>query len=255
MDEMNMQEVEDKIVSWLREQVNNAKLNGLIVGLSGGIDSSIVAALCKKAFPDNCIGLIMPCGSISQDAEHAKMLAEKFNIPFKQVDLGKTFEILSTGLKNTATEFGGEEKLATANIKPRLRMIGLYYFANKLGYLVVGTDNKTESLLGYFTKFGDGGVDLLPLSCLYKKDIRALARHLGVPSEIIEKPPSAGLWDGQTDEGEMGLSYDDADAILEKIEKGDTQGVDPAKLEKVRKMIKVSEHKRHIAPMCKLGGN
>ncbi len=251
---MNMHKTENQIVNWLQEQAKAANAKGLIVGLSGGVDSSVVASLCRKAAPENCLGLVMPCGSPSQDAEHAKMLAEKIGIPFKTVDLGKAFEALLTDLKSNSSDLQGKEKLAVANIKPRLRMATLYYFANKLNYLVVGTDNKTESMLGYFTKFGDGGVDLLPISCLYKKDVRALARHLGVPSEIIEKPPSAGLWHGQTDEGEMGLSYEEADSILGKIEKGETQGIEPEKLEKVKKMIKVSEHKRNLAPVCEIGG-
>jgi NAD+ synthase len=254
MHEMNLQETEDTIVAWLREQAKNAGAKGLIVGLSGGVDSSVVASLCKKAMPGQCFGLIMPCGSISQDAEHAKMIAEKIKMPYKTIDLGPGFEVLSTDLKSKSSDLQGNEKLAIANIKPRLRMTALYYFANKLNYLVVGTDNKTESMLGYFTKFGDGGVDLLPISCLYKKDVRALARHLGVPGKIIEKPPSAGLWQGQTDEGEMGLSYEDADSILEKIEQGNTAGADPEKLQKVQAMIKASEHKRNTAPVCSLGG-
>jgi NAD+ synthase len=128
-------------------------------------------------------------------------------------------------------------------------MATLYYFANKLSYMVVGTGNKTELMVGYFTKYGDGGVDILPLGHLYKRQVRALAAELGVPDPIITKPPSAGLWSGQTDEQEMGITYEELDATLEAIESGETENVSPGVLEKVTGMIARSAHKRTLAPI------
>jgi NAD+ synthase len=138
--------------------------------------------------------------------------------------------------------------MARANLKPRLRMMTLYYFANSRGYLVAGTDNKTESFTGYFTKYGDGGVDILPISHLLKRQVRAMARALGVPEEIITKPPSAGLWEGQTDEGEMGITYEELDTIIAGIESGHTESLDPALVEKAKRMHASSEHKRRLPP-------
>jgi NAD+ synthase len=148
--------------------------------------------------------------------------------------------------------FPKARKLVQANLKPRLRMITLYYFANKLNYLVCGTGNKTELSVGYFTKYGDGGVDLLPIGDLLKRQVRQLARELKVPEYIITKAPTAGLWPGQTDEGEMGITYPELDDILERIEKKRRQVIAKKKLEKVKKMIKCSEHKRVGPNICQM---
>jgi len=243
----------DKIVNWIREKVDDANAKGVIVGLSGGVDSSCVAALCKKAFPNNTLGLIMPCLSNPLDRKHAEVIAKKFDIPYKVINLEESF---TTILKSLIGEKYDKEKhtgVPVANIKPRLRMITLYYFANKLNYLVVGTDNKSEEMVGYFTKYGDGGVDILPIVDLYKKDVRELAKHLEIPDKIINKKPSAGLWHGQTDEDEIGISYDELDEILNRLEKGkDLSNIEPKKVEKVRKMIVMSEHKRKMPYGCKL---
>lgn len=250
---MDMQAVEDKIVSWLRKQAKDAWCKGAVVGLSGGIDSACVAALCKKAFPDDVQGVIMPCMSNPEDRKHAELLAKKFEIPVAVVDLETAFKDMVKSLTGESYNPAEHKGLVIANIKPRLRMTVLYYYASKLNYLVMGTDNKSEEMIGYFTKYGDGGVDLLPIVDLYKRDIRKLAEHLGVPREIITKKPSAGLWSGQTDEGEMGLSYDELDDILEAIELGkDLSKKDPLKVEKVKKMMKISDHKRKMPPGCEL---
>ena len=243
----------EKIKDWIQEKVKEANAKGVIVGLSGGIDSSCIAALCKKAFPNNTLGVIMPCISNSDDMKYAKMVAEKFNIPTKIIDLEGSFRVLFSSLENEPFMKESHGGISVANMKPRLRMVTLYYFANKLNYLVVGTDNKTEELLGYFTKYGDGGVDILPIVNLYKKDVRELAGHLGIPQEIITKKPSAGLWEGQTDEDEIGMSYDEMDKILEKIEKNeDLSNIDEEKLKKIKDMIRISEHKRNMPSGCEL---
>lgn len=203
-----------KLISWLKQQVKQAKAKGVVFGLSGGIDSSVVAALCKKAFPKNHLALILPCFSLQQDLDDANLVVEKFKLKAQVVDLSSVFlkfcDILKADPKS--------KELSAVNIKPRLRMITLYHFANKLNYLVVGTGNKSELTMGYFTKYGDGGVDLLPLGDFTKTEVREVAKLLGIPERIINKPPSAGLWEGQTDESEMGITYEQLDKIINYIE-------------------------------------
>ena len=141
-------------------------------------------------------------------------------------------------------------KLAAANLKPRLRMLVLYYFANKLNYLVCGTGNKSEIKMGYFTKFGDGATDILPIGDLTKTEVRILARELGIPSQVIAKPPTAGLWAGQTDESEMGITYPELDDILGRLEKKKKHILSNEKVNKVKVMIERSEHKRQGPRIC-----
>jgi NAD+ synthase len=136
-------------------------------------------------------------------------------------------------------------RLALANLKPRLRMTTLYHVANRLNYLVAGTGNRSEISIGYYTKYGDGGVDLLPLGSLVKSEVRALARDLGVPTRIVDKPPSAGLWLGQTDEGEMGFTY----AELEEYLRGGPDSLVPATVMKIERLVRASEHKRQMPPV------
>ncbi|MBN2053208.1 NAD+ synthase [Candidatus Woesearchaeota archaeon] len=249
---MDAQEMEKQIVAWIKKQVQDAGCKGVIFGMSGGIDSAVVGALCKKAFPDNVMALYLPCFSNPTDVEHAKLATKAFNIPAKEIELSPVFSAFYKALEGK--EYDKKEKsMAIANLKPRLRMCSLYYYANKLNYMVVGTGNKSEATVGYFTKYGDGGVDLLPIADLLKKDVRKLAKHLRVPQPIIDKAPTAGLWDGQTDEGEMGLSYEELDSIIELMEKKKPfKGIAPEKVDKVKRMNAISEHKRRTAPICKL---
>ncbi|MFH1826357.1 MAG: NAD(+) synthase [bacterium] len=241
----------DKIVEWLKKQVKDAGVGGLIFGLSGGVDSAVVAALAKKAFPANVQALIMPCFSNPEDQVHAELAAKKFGIPVKLIDLGASFSMLYHQLEGKAYD-GQKMDLAIANLKPRLRMMTLYYHANKLNYLVVGTGNKSEAVMGYCTKYGDAGVDLLPLGNLLKTQVRDLAKELGVPPEIITKPPSAGLWLGQTDEGEMGISYADLDKVIQGIASNNLAGLDKKLVDLVSKKMKVTEHKRSLPPSFSL---
>ena len=239
-------ELAEQISAWIAERVREAKAEGIVLGLSGGVDSSLTAALAKKALGDKVLGLLMPCHSDPTDLEHARLVADKFGIETEYVDLGPVFDSLVASLP------GGSD-LAVANLKPRLRMATLYYFANSRNYLVAGTGNKSELSVGYFTKYGDGGADLLPLGDLLKSPVREMARELDVPAEILGKPPSGGLWPGQTDEGEMGITYDELDRIIKALEKGDTRGCDEATLERVKAMMTASEHKRLPIPICRIG--
>jgi NAD+ synthase len=207
------EETAGKLVFWVRQQAAAAGCGGAVFGMSGGIDSSVVAVLCKRAFPDDCLGVIMPCHSNPLDAEHATAVADKFSITTRVVPLDGANDALLHVLQDDGEPPEGTRS-ANANARVRLRMVTLYYLANRLGYLVVGTSNRSELATGYFTKYGDGGVDIEPLGNLVKRQVRELAAYLGVPQEIIDKPPTAGLWPGQTDEAELGITYDQLDDFL-----------------------------------------
>jgi len=231
-----------QIAQWMAERVRAAGARGIVVGLSGGVDSSVVAVLAQRAVGENVLGVLMPCHSQPVDGEYARLLADAFHIQTITVDLGPAYDALIAALPP------GSE-LAQANLKPRLRMATLYFLANARNYLVAGTGNKSELMVGYFTKWGDGGCDLLPLGGLYKTHVWDLACELGIPEEIISRPPTAGLWPGQTDEGEMGITYAELDATLAAIERGDTSSCDPATLSKVQTMVERSAHKRALPPV------
>ena len=236
----------DRIVTWLREYAAKAGARGYVVGLSGGIDSACTAVLCRRAMGSNVLGVLMPCHSSTQDAELAHLLAETFDIATVAVALEPAYGALVNALP------AGLSGLAQANIKPRLRMATLYALAQTHGYLVAGTGNKSELAIGYFTKYGDGGVDLEPLGDLYKTQVRLLAKELGIPQVLIDRPPTAGLWEGQTDEGELGITYEALDTTLAAIESGETDHLEPSQLARVQKLIADSAHKRSMPPSCPL---
>lgn len=240
-----MQQLAEKLVSWLREQVSRAGARGVVVGMSGGVDSSVVAVLGKSAFPDSTLGLLLPCYSSQSDIDHAYAVAHKFQIPTRLISLDSVFDALLRLLPSD--EFDPEaRKIAEANLKPRIRMATLYYFANQMHYLVLGGGNKCEIGIGYSTKYGDAGVDLLPLGDLVKSQVRGLARYLGVPGEIIDKPPSAGLWEGQTDEQEMGLTYGQLDAYFAGGE------VSEEARKRIEEKVTRSAHKRIMPPIPRI---
>jgi NAD+ synthase len=215
-----------------------------VFGLSGGVDSATAAALAVRAVrAENTLGVLMPCHSQPEDAALGQLVADTFSIPTLTVNLTTVNDALVGELPPSG------HHLAAANIRPRLRMIALYYLAQSNNYLVLGSGNKTELMVGYFTKWGDGGVDLLPLGDLSKTEVWEMARELGVPQQVVDRAPSAGLWPGQTDEGEMGITYGELDRVLAAIEAGDTAGIDPAMLKKVRDMIACSAHKRAMPPI------
>lgn len=206
--ERNYPSLIQRLQDWIRERVQEAGCEGVVLGLSGGIDSSVCAALCQGALSREVLGLILPCHSHPSDAAHAQQVATLLGLEYRILDLGPVYDHFLSILQ------GEEGKMAAANLKPRLRMTTLYYYANQWNYLVVGTDNRSELFLGYFTKYGDGGVDITPLGSLVKGEVYELARYLKIPEEIIQKPPSAGLWAGQEDETEMGLTYEEVDSYI-----------------------------------------
>ena len=224
--------VQKKIISWIKKIVKDSKAKGIVVGVSGGIDSAVVATLCRKALgKEKVLALILPCHSHKDDVVHARLLIRWLGIPHKCAELTKTYSTLLKVLPKG-------NKLAKANLKPRLRMMTLYFFANSLNYLVAGTGNKSELMIGYFTKYGDGGVDILPIGKLLKCQVYQLAKELGIPDEIILKAPTAGLWPGQTDEGEMGITYKKLDNILQKCKSPRT-----IRNKKIKKMALRAQHK------------
>jgi NAD+ synthase len=247
----------DSIVEWLRQRLNQSGGRGFVFGLSGGIDSAVVARLCQAAAPANVVGVLMPCHSDPQDEADAQLVADHFRFPTIRVDLAPSYDGLTTALRDgilslPAGQFPGaaettedlKARLPLANVKPRLRMTALYFVANTLNYMVAGTGNLSELSIGYFTKYGDGGVDLLPIGDLLKSEVRAAARELGVPESVIDKPPSAGLWLGQTDEAEMGFTY----AELENYLTNGAERVSPALAMRIERLMRTSEHKRAMAP-------
>lgn len=237
----------DYLSGWLKNQVQEAGAAGLAVGLSGGIDSAVVAGLAVQAVgPEAVLGLILPCHSLPQDEEDAQSVARHFGVRVVRVDLGPLAAQFVAALESSGAGPDGRDalgsRLARANLKPRLRMMSLYYFANQRNLLVAGTGNRSELTVGYFTKYGDGGVDLLPLGNLVKAEVRALARQLGVPERVIQRAPSAGLWEAQTDEAELGLRYADLDRYLL------TGEAPPELAARVALLAERSAHKRRLPP-------
>jgi len=239
---VNQEQLAEKLVSWIKDKVQAAGSSGVVLGMSGGIDSSVLAVLCQRAFPKNTLGVIMPCHSDPRDMEHARLIADLFSVPTETVVLDNVFDSLLGVLPDDGSATAGRR--AEANLKARLRMLVLYYFANRLGYMVAGSSNRSEISVGYFTKYGDGGVDIMPIGNLVKREVRELAEFLEIPRPIIDKPPSAGLWPGQTDESEMGFTYEELDRYLL------TGKASPHLKERVDFMIATGRHKRQPPPIA-----
>jgi NAD+ synthase len=245
-----------ELAEWIRDRVRAAAARGVAVGLSGGVDSAVVARLAQMGVPDRVVGVLMPCHSDPRDESDARLVADHFALPTIRLDLAPAYDRLVADLKSSAGRLPGAQDAAAAgaadirarvplaNVKPRLRMASLYYFANALNYLVAGTGNRSEVTIGYFTKYGDGGVDLLPIGHLLKSEVRTLARSLDVPASIIDKPPSAGLWLGQIDEEEMGFTYADLENYLTE----GPEAVSPALAMRIERLVRASDHKRALPP-------
>lgn len=229
--------LEEKIALWIREEVEKARAEGVVMGLSGGVDSAVAAVLAKKAVGKNFLSLILPCHSDNEDLQDAWAVVNKFRLKALLYDL--------TGVYDEFVRlFPESDTMSSANLKARLRMCTLYLHANQHNYLVCGTGNKSELLTGYFTKYGDGGVDLLPLGDLLKTEVRALAKKLRIPAKIITKPPTAGLWAGQTDEKELGISYEELDRNISLIENKKSVMRLHENAKKVMDMMNRTAHKR-----------
>jgi len=239
------------ITKFIRDQVEAAGAEGAVLGISGGLDSATVAFLAARALgKDRVFALLLPEVGMTPEAEveDAREVASILKIDAKEIDISQVLRSYFAFLPAEAAP-----AVVNGNLKARVRMTILYWHANLLERLVLGTGNKTEIMLGYSTKFGDAAADIFPIAGLYKDEVRDLAKRLGVPDRIIEKAPTAGLWPGQTDEEELGITYDDANAILRGLEEGRSRNNLAAefgreKLAIVEGRIAAGRHKRELPP-------
>lgn len=239
---MNCRAVVERISNFIREVVEASQSNGVVLGLSGGVDSAVVAFLCVKALgKERVLANIMPEKGVTseEDVRDALQIAKMLEIEYNVIEISPFVRLFLETL--------GGDKNAVINLKPRIRMAINYFFANKLRRLVVGTGNKSEIMIGYFTKYGDGAVDLQPIGDLYKTEVFEVAKFLGVPENVIKKKPTAGLYVGQTDEEEIGMSYAELDEILKSIENGIIR--EDEKFKRVLNLMRASEHKRNLPPI------
>jgi NAD+ synthase len=255
---LNWEEVKTKITRFIRDYVEKSKAKGIVLGLSGGVDSSTAAALSAMAIGGNkVLGLMLPERETynPKDVKHAELVAEKFGIKTEKIDITPALE----ALEKTIPVFDPEDKLCKGNLKARIRVLYLYYYANKLNLIVCGSSDKSETMIGYFTKWGDVAADISPLMDLYKTQVRKLAKHIGVPDVIVEKPPSPMLWPGQTAEEEIGIKYETLDLILYGLEHfmkteeiADQLGLQKDLVEKVKRRWQIMEHKRRMPLTTKI---
>lgn len=252
--EAELETVHDHLVDFIRDQTAAAGMETAVIGLSGGIDSTTTAHLAVEALgADNVHGLVMP-GAVSRESNmgDAELVAEMLEIPFDVVEINPLVDAFLGAFPETEAD-----RMAVGNLRARTRAVLNYLVANHEGSMVLGTGNRTEALVGYFTKYGDGAVDCNPLGNLYKQHVRQVAAHVGVPEELVDKTPTAGLWSGQTDEEELGIDYDTLDAILALSVDGPLSpaatvrlldGVDETTVERVHGMYERSAHKRAAPP-------
>ncbi len=236
------------LTGFIRSTVQKIGCKGVVVGLSGGVDSATVTKLCVDALgPEKVLNVFMPSRvTPAEDYKTTSELSSIWGTEYRVVDVQPAVDALAAVLLS-----GRETPLERGNISARCRMIVLYNLAKKRDYIVMGTSNQSELMMGYFTKFGDGACDVTPLANMYKTEVRQIARIIGVPEPIIAKPPSAGLWEGQTDESEMGITYENLDGILYDMEQDRTDpqiaadtGLPLSEIERIRKQVVSMEHKR-----------
>ncbi|UPW01374.1 NAD+ synthase [Halorussus gelatinilyticus] len=254
LSESELEARRDHLVGFIRETAEAAGTDQAVLGLSGGIDSTLTAYLAVEALGEaNLRGLVMP-GEVSREdnMSDAEWVAQELGIPY---DVFEINPIVNEFL-DTYSE-AEDDRLAVGNARARTRAVLNYLVANHEGSLVLGTGNRSEALVGYFTKYGDGAVDCHPLGNLYKQQVRQLAAHVGVPEELVEKPATAGLWAGQTDEEELGIGYDALDAILALHVDGplsvaatarELDDVTEEQVRTIRGMVERSQHKRRVPP-------
>ncbi len=257
---MNTPKVAKHIIQWLKDYAINAKVNGFVVGVSGGIDSAVTSTLCAETgLPTLCVELPIhqAASQVNRANEHIKQLKERFsNVKEVEVDLTSTFEIFKTVVPEV--ESSSKTDLALANTRARLRMTTLYYFAGLHGLLVAGTGNKVEDFgVGFYTKYGDGGVDLSPIADLVKSEVFALGEYLNVPNSIQKAQPTDGLFgDSRTDEDQIGASYDELEWAMKMQDLGKSNNNFSGRELEVYKIYtrlnKINQHKMVAIPVCKI---
>lgn len=257
---MNTPKVVEHIINWLKDYATNAKVNGFVVGISGGIDSAVTSTLCAKTgLPTLCVELPIhqAKNQVSRALDHIDWLNNNFdNVSMKQINLTPVFD----SLVNSLPPVESEEKrfMALANTRARLRMTSLYYFAGLHGLLVAGTGNKVEDFgVGFYTKYGDGGVDLSPIADLVKSEVYEIAKYLGINNDIIVAPPTDGLWgDDRTDEDQIGASYDELEWAMEMQDTGKTENDFSGRELEVYKIYtrlnRINQHKMIPIPICEI---
>jgi NAD+ synthase len=237
----------------MRQQMTAAGAHGFVVGLSGGLDSAVVVRLAQLAAPSAVVAALLPCHSDPVDESDAAAVASHFSLTTVRIELSSVYDQLTAGAQTAIKAIpaaarkspASADRRPIANIKPRLRMTALYFLANSFNYLVAGTSSRAAIAAGHFTKYGDGGVDILPLGRLLKREVRSLARDLAVPAQIVARVPSAGLWVGQNDEEELGFSYNELDRYLDE----GPESVAPATALKIERLIRSAEHKSQLPPI------
>jgi NAD+ synthase len=243
----------EHIVTFIQDVVDDAGAEGAVIGLSGGIDSTLTATLAVEALGADAVrGLVMPSEvSTDENMSDAERVAERLEMPYDVVEINPIVDAFADAYPE-----GESDQMALGNVQVRTRGVFNYFVANTESLIVLGTGNRSEGLTGYYTKYGDQAVDCNPIGNLYKRQVRQLAHHVDVPADLVEKDPSAEMWTGQTDEEEMGLSYDLLDSILvlhvdgplSKSATAETLGVSEEPIERVEQLYRRSEHKRRMPP-------
>jgi NAD+ synthase len=257
---MNVEKVNDHIVNWLKTYATNAKVNGFVIGISGGVDSAVTSTLCAQTgFSVLCVEMPIHqhINQVSRGREHIDQLQKRFpNVNGTEADLTLIYDLY----KDTMPICDDEKKyhLALANTRARLRMTTLYYYAGINGYLVAGTGNKVEDFgVGFYTKYGDGGVDISPIADLMKSDVYALGSYLKIPNSILEAAPTDGLFgDSRTDEEQLGASYDELEWAMLEDEKGsklkDFSERESVVFEIYKRLNNANQHKMKAIPVCEI---
>jgi len=249
----------ERVTEFLRSYVRVSGMGGVVIGLSGGLDSSVACALAVRALGLGRVhGLIMPDSRVTpaEDVEDARALAEMFGIEYHVVPIDGVYDCFSRAM----SFHSGDADTANANLRARIRMVILYYYANLRRLLVCGSSDKSEIMLGYFTKYGDGAADILPLGDIYKTQVRRLAKVLGLPSRVAEKPSSPRLLPGQLAEEELGARYNEIDQVLYlHFERGlplgevaRMTGISRDKIKMIVDRVRANEHKRGLPPISKI---
>lgn len=243
-------QIQKNIESFLRIQLSKTNASGFVFGLSGGIDSAIIAHICANSFKDNSLALIMPDSKVSpkEETEDALHLVDNLHLNYKLIDINSIHSQFANAIE--------PDQRALGNLRARIRANILYYYANLNSYLVIGSSDKSEYLIGYFTKFGDGSADVLPIVSLYKTQIRELAKHLSIKDSIIAKKSSPHLWQSHIAEEELGVTYEEIDVILHCLidksmtldDAARTTQIPIEKIQKIHQMYKNSQHKRIMPP-------
>lgn len=254
--EIDAEETTRLITTFIRDYTTNAGVDSVVIGLSGGIDSAVTATLASMALDNDHIhAIFMPeLSTPIKDIEHVRLIADELGIDYETIDISPFIHSIR---KTYPHEM---DPVALGNIKSRLRMLLWYGYSNVTDSLVCGCSNKTELLIGYFTKYGDGGTDFLPIGDLYKTQVFQMGRHLDIPAPVMEKPPTAGLWKGQTDEEELGISYEKLDRILYGLERkwpvekiARRADIEESEVHRVQQMRRRSQHKRSMPLVAKIG--